>query len=325
MNAAANPVCIMGPTAAGKTELATALAAHLDGELISVDSALVYKGLDVGSAKPSYPHHLIDICDPREVYSAASFVRDAQNAMELIKAKNKRSILVGGSMLYFKALLHGLDPLPGADQELRKALTNTARREGWPAIHADLARRDPETAKRIHPNHSHRLLRALELNILTGKRLAELHGGKDAGARRLAAEPIPCFALSSANRAVLHYRIERRLDDMLTRGFLEEVRSLLAMPGMHLELPSLRAVGYRQLARHLLGDYDLNEARQRALAATRQLAKRQLTWLRKWPGLIWILTDSDGLVVQHGPREALQVCDSGHSPVEIAQGYLRAI
>ncbi|MEM6604563.1 MAG: tRNA (adenosine(37)-N6)-dimethylallyltransferase MiaA, partial [Pseudomonadota bacterium] len=239
-----------------------------------------------------------------------------------IGAKNKRSILVGGSMLYFKALLQGIDPLPGADQKLRNTLTNKAQREGWPAIHADLARLDPDAAERIHPNHSQRLLRALELNILTGKPLAKLHSGKGAHTRMLTAESVPCFALTPVNRTVLHDRIEQRLDKMLTCGFLKEVEALLAMRGMHMGLPSLRAVGYRQLAQHLSGDYDLNEARQRALAATRQLAKRQLTWLRKWPGVIWILTDSSGLVVQHGTREALKDCDRGRSPVEIAQRYL---
>ncbi|MEL7044066.1 MAG: tRNA (adenosine(37)-N6)-dimethylallyltransferase MiaA [Pseudomonadota bacterium] len=285
-------LCIMGPTASGKTELAIALAEALDGELISVDSALVYRGLDIGSAKPSYPHHLIDICDPEETYSAARFASDARRIIGDVRARNRLPILVGGTMLYFRALLQGLAPMPAADPKLREALEARASTEGWPALHDELRRLDPESAARIHPRHSQRLLRALEVCLLSDQTLSQLHAQTPAPPWRA-----HCVALAPAARAVLHERIALRLDRMLERGFLDEVRTLHRRPGLHAKLPALRSVGYRQLWAHLDGEYDLATARTKALAATRQLAKRQFTWLRKWPDLSWILTDPGGAAV----------------------------
>jgi tRNA dimethylallyltransferase len=282
-------LCIMGPTASGKTDLAIALAEALDGELISVDSALVYRGLDIGSAKPAYPHHLIDICDPAEVYSAARFVSDARTAIAAISQRGRRPILVGGTMLYYRALLQGLAPMPPADPALRADLETRAAQEGWPVLHAELARLDPVSAARIHPNHSQRILRALELCRLTGRPASAIHGETPEPAL-----PSLCVALAPAERATLHARIATRLQGMLADGFVEEVAALRARGDLHPDLPSMRAVGYRQIWEHLDGAVDLDRAVERALAATRQLAKRQLTWLRSWPQLSWLLTDSEG-------------------------------
>lgn len=290
------PLCIVGPTASGKTDLAIALAEHLDGELISVDSALVYRHLNIGSAKPTYPHHMIDICEPEEVYSAARFAKDAKIAIDDITGRGKRVILVGGTMLYFRALFEGLNPLPEADPELRKRLAQQAQREGWPAMHKELQALDPDGAASIHPNHSQRLLRALELVMVTGKTLRELH--RSDGKLALTSSKAPVYlAIAPLKRSVLHERIERRFDQMLERGFLDEVRQLRAREGLSDALPAMRAVGYRQLWQHLAGDITLPEARAKALAATRQLAKRQFTWLRKWPNLTWIHTDESGQAI----------------------------
>ncbi|MEO0437070.1 MAG: tRNA (adenosine(37)-N6)-dimethylallyltransferase MiaA [Pseudomonadota bacterium] len=287
------PLCIVGPTASGKTDLAIALAEQLDGELISVDSALVYRHLNIGSAKPDYPHHLVDVCEPEEVYSAARFVEDAKAAMDDIAGRGKRVILVGGTMLYFRALFEGLDPLPQADPQLRARFNAQAQSEGWPALHRQLEALDPEGAASIHPNHSQRLLRALELVTLTGKTLRQLHSG-GSGLRSSFPQAPVFLALAPLERRVLHQRIERRFDKMLELGFLDEVRLLRKREGLSEALPAIRAVGYRQLWQHLAGEFDLQEARARALAATRQLAKRQFTWLRKWPNLQWLHTDETG-------------------------------
>jgi tRNA dimethylallyltransferase len=293
-------LCIMGPTASGKTDLAIALAEALDGELISVDSALVYRGLDIGSAKPAYPHHLIDICDPAEVYSAARFVSDARTAIDAISQRGRRPILVGGTMLYYRALLQGLAPMPPADPALRADLETRAAQEGWPVLHAELARLDPVSAARIHPNHSQRILRALELCRLTGRPASAIHGETPEPAL-----PSLCVALAPAERATLHARIATRLQGMLADGFVEEVAALRARGDLHPDLPSMRAVGYRQIWDHLDGAVDLDRAVERALAATRQLAKRQLTWLRSWPQLSWLLTDSEGrLLIADGALAA---------------------
>jgi tRNA dimethylallyltransferase len=311
----------MGPTASGKTALAIALAEALDGELVSVDSALVYRGLDIGAAKPAYPHHLIDICDPSEAYSAARFVSDARRALRDIVARGRRPILVGGTMLYYRALLQGLSPLPEADPELRAALEARARREGWPELHRELQRVDPEAAARIHPNHSQRLLRALEVWHLTGRRLSALHREAPPKSAGLRALPI---ALAPADRAVLHERIELRLTQMLEAGFVEEVARLYEREDLHPRLPAIRAVGYRQLWDHVAGQCTLEVARDRALAATRQLAKRQFTWLRKWPGLRWLQTDAHGLVIHselsNGPAER----PSTNNPADLVLNYLRS-
>ena len=291
---AAPLLCVMGPTASGKTNLAIGLANALGGELISVDSALVYRGLDIGSAKPTYPHHLIDICDAAEVYSAARFAGDARDAIAAVESRGRRPILVGGSMLYYRALLDGLAPMPAADAALRAQLEARAAEEGWPALHRELSLIDPRAAERIHPNHSQRILRALEVCLLSDRSLTEMHAEAATPLQRSSV----CIALAPTDRAILHRRIEQRLHTMLDAGFLDEVRGLYARGDLDSTLPAIRSVGYRQLWEHLEGRHDFDTAVRKALAATRQLAKRQFTWLRKWPGLQWLLTKEDGTVVR---------------------------
>ncbi len=287
-------VLLMGPTAAGKTEAALALARALGGEVVSVDSAQVYRGMDVGTAKPSpevraeVAHHLIDILEPEESYSAARFRREALEAVAAIAARGRLPVLAGGTMLYFRALEQGLAPLPEADAEVRAAIAAEAAERGWAALHAELARVDPEAAARIHPNDPQRIQRALEVWRLTGRPLS-------AWLAEARAAPPPFravrVALAPADRAELHRRIAMRLDAMLEAGFVEEVARLRARPGLTRAHPSMRAVGYRQVWDHLEGRWDAAEMRARALYATRQLAKRQLTWLRRrWgPGTAaWI-------------------------------------
>jgi tRNA dimethylallyltransferase len=311
----------MGPTASGKTALAISLAEALNGELISVDSALVYRGLNIGSAKPDYPHHLIDICDPAEIYSAAAFMRDARTAIEAIEARGRRPILVGGTMLYYRALLMGMASMPAADPELRSSLEARALAEGWPALHRELQALDPVAAAQIHPNHSQRLLRALEVCLLSGRPLSDVHG-EDAD--RLD-RPTLCVAVAPEDRAVLHARIEERFKLMLEQGFLDEVRVLHERGDLNPNLPSMRSVGYRQFWEHLEGDCDLDTAIQRGLAATRQLAKRQFTWLRKWPELHWMLTTADGRVAAlegpWGPELREKMGDSP-DPADLLLRYL---
>jgi len=293
-------ILLMGPTASGKTDLAIELAKALNGELISVDSALVYRGLDIGSAKPDYPHHLIDIRDPAQPYSAADFVTDAVPLIDQIVAEGKVPILVGGTMLYFKALLEGLNEMPSADPAMRAQIEGEAEREGWPALHAKLQEVDPVSAARIHPNHSQRLARALEVYRTSGIPLSDWQSHQQA-------PPLPTerfrllqIALCPQDRSVLHERIAARFEHMLAAGFLAEVRQLHQRGDLHADLPAIRAVGYRQLWEHLEGAVSLDEAITRGIAATRQLAKRQLTWLRKWPDLAWITTDREGNVVDSG-------------------------
>lgn len=295
-------LCIMGPTAAGKTDLATDLAEALNGELVSVDSALVYRGLDIGSAKPDYPHHLIDIRDPAESYSAADFAADAGRVVKDIVGRGRTPILVGGTMLYFRAFLQGLAAMPASDPAIRAELAAAAGRDGWPALHARLAEVDPVAAAAIHPHHSQRISRALEVFAGTGIPLSEWHQRPAASpaARYRAVQLVVC----PQQRTELHRRIELRFRSMLAQGFLQEVAALHRRPDLHPDLPSIRAVGYRQLWRHLDGDCSLEEAVQQGLAASRQLAKRQLTWLRRWPGLYWLLTDAAGNVCATGESEA---------------------
>ena len=276
-------ICIMGPTAAGKTDAAIALAEALDGELISVDSALVYRGLSIGAAQSSYPHHLVDIREPCDIYNAADFVADANQVIDDVRSRGRRPILVGGTMLYFKALLEGLDDMPGTDLAVRAEIEAEARERGWPALHAELERIDPDTAAQLHPNHSQRISRALEVYRQSGVPVSEWRQGAKAGGY----DPL-CIALAPADRAVLHARIAERLDVMMSEGFLDEVAALRARGDLHTNLPSIRAVGYRQLWSYLEGELSLDEALDRALAATRQLAKRQLNWLRGWSDLHWI-------------------------------------
>lgn len=277
-------IFLMGPTATGKTALACTLADRFPVELVSVDSALVYRGLDIGAAKPDadtlrrYPHALVDIRDPSEPYSAAQFRDDALAAMRAITARGRVPLLVGGTGLYFRALEHGLSEMPSADAEVRERLRAQAEREGWPALHARLARRDPEAAARIRPNDAQRLQRALELIELTGETPTALHAATRA-ARGFPYRVLK-LALIPMNRDVLRARIAARFDAMLAAGFLDEVRRLRARDDLHADLPALRAVGYRQAWEYLGGACGEAEFRQRAIDATRQLAKRQTTWLR---------------------------------------------
>jgi len=288
-------VAIMGPTAAGKTELALQLAERLPVDIVTVDSAQVYRGLDIGTAKPSLttrarvPHHLIDLRDPAEPYSAADFRRDARSALERIRAAGRLPLLVGGTMLYFRALEHGLAEMPPADPAVRAELALEAEREGWPALHARLARIDPEAAAGIHPNDPQRIQRALEVHRLSGRPISwwwrqQASAGQAAGTGP-AGFRLMRFALLPASRAWLRTRIEARFDAMLDAGLVEEVRCLRARGDLGSGLPALRAVGYRQVWSHLEGETDFATTRARAIIATRRLAKRQLTWLRRWPGL----------------------------------------
>ncbi len=274
----------MGPTASGKTGLAVELVQRLPVEIISVDSALVYRGMDIGTAKPDAetlaraPHYLIDIIDPTQSYSAAQFRSDALKLMAEITARGNVPLLVGGTMLYFNALQHGLNDLPQADAGLRAQLLERARREGWHAMHAELARLDAVTAQRLKPNDAQRIERALEICMLTGRPMSELLQ-EDRG------EQLPYallkIALTPSDRAVLHERIARRFDTMLEQGFVDEVRRLRAdFPGLKDTLASMRCVGYRQAWQYLDGILKMAEFRERGIIATRQLAKRQLTWLR---------------------------------------------
>jgi tRNA dimethylallyltransferase len=274
-------VLLLGPTASGKSALALALAQALPIEIVSVDSAQVYRGMDIGTAKPSaaeraaVAHHLIDLRDPAEPYSAAEFVRDATVAIAAIRARGRLPLVVGGTMLYARALRSGLSDLPPADPEVRARLSARAQSEGWAALHAELARIDPVTAARLPPGDSQRIQRALEVAELTGVPLSQLQGRP-----RPAALALHTIALLPLERSTLHARITQRFDAMLAAGFIDEVRALMARGDLHPDLPSQRSVGYRQAWDLLLGRSDAPAFRQAALQATRQLAKRQMTWLR---------------------------------------------
>lgn len=282
-------LALAGPTASGKTAAALAIAAELPVEIISVDSALVYRGMDIGTAKPSaaeraaVPHHLIDIRDPLQAYSAAEFVRDATQLVHEIHARGRHPLLVGGTMLYFKALFDGLDDMPRADAQVRAAIEAEARSQGWPALHAELARVDPATAQRLAPNDSQRIQRALEVFRVSGRPMSSLHTRKDDAQPSAAARATTLISLEPQDRAWLHERIAQRFDAMLAAGFLDEVRALRARGDLHPDLPSMRCVGYRQAWEALDGVFPLSELRERGIYATRQLAKRQITWLRSMP------------------------------------------
>ena len=280
-------ICLMGPTAAGKTDAAVALAESFDVELISVDSALVYRGLCIGAAQPDYPHHLIDIRDPADVYTAANFVEDTLSCIADARARGRRAVLVGGTMMYYRALIEGLSDMPSSDQVIRAEIELEASQVGWPDMHRALSVVDPDTAKSLHPNHSQRISRALEVFRQTGTPMsqwqrANTQEGRDA----------ICLALAPEDRATLHARIETRFDRMLEAGFVEEVETLFDRGDLHTDLPAIRAVGYRQIWSHLSGEYSLVDARNKGIAATRQLAKRQITWLRGWSGLHWINSEA---------------------------------
>jgi tRNA dimethylallyltransferase len=291
----------MGPTGAGKTAVACALAGHWPVEIVSVDSALVYRGLDIGAAKPDLsireqiPHYLIDILDPSDTYSAGQFVRDAEAAIAAIRARGRVPLLVGGTMLYFHALLNGLAELPEADRELRRELDARIAEEGSAELHAELKRVDPESAARIHPNDPQRIQRALEVFHLTGLPMSALQAERR---QPLAHERPLVIVLSPARRADLHQRIERRFHAMMAAGFLDEVRALRSRPGLTANTPAMRAVGYRQLWAHLDGACGLDEGIRRGIVATRRLAKRQLTWLRTLPTAHWLEPEAGDAVAQ---------------------------
>lgn len=286
-------VAIAGPTASGKSALGMALAERLDAEIISVDSAQVYRGMDIGTAKPGaeerarVPHHLIDIVEPTDAYSAAQFAADAAALIEAVHARGRVPVLVGGTMLYYKALLHGLDELPAADASVRAQIELEAERLGWPALHAQLAAVDPVTAARLAPNDAQRIERALEVFRSSGRPLSSFHTGARAGKSRLRARCLALVSLEPRERGMLHERIAQRFDAMLDQGFIDEVRALRARGDLRADLPAMRCVGYRQawLMLDETGGEEPDAARRSALreqgiAATRQLAKRQLTWLR---------------------------------------------
>jgi len=290
-------VFLMGPTASGKTGLAVDLCARFPLEIISVDSALVYRGMDIGTAKPdadtlrTAPHRLIDIRDPSESYSAAEFREDALREMKSITAAGKVPLLVGGTMLYFRALEHGLSELPAADPQIRKVLERQAEEIGWPAMHEILFEKDPRAAERIHPNDPQRIQRALEVFAISGQPMSELQEKSEGDALDYRIHKI---IISPQPRSILHERIERRFDLMMENGFIDEIKSLHARSDLHADLPAIRAVGYRQAWDWLEGNCTLEQMREKAIAATRQLAKRQLTWLRRESGCIWYDSQTDG-------------------------------
>lgn len=311
-SAAPLAVALMGPTASGKTAAALEIASRIPCEIISVDSALVYRGMDIGTAKPSrdelasVPHHLIDILDPTESYSAMQFRQDALRLAQDIRARGKLPLLVGGTMLYFKVLQDGLDELPPADPALRATLDEEAARIGVPGQHARLATLDPITAARLKPNDSQRIQRALEIIALTGQPMSSLLTQKSGAALPFTLLPL---ALEPSERSVLHERIARRFDLMLASdGLLNEVRTLRARGDLHLGLPSMRCVGYRQAWEYLDGLYGADELRERGIIATRQLAKRQITWLRSMPNRIVIDCNAPDAVQQvlHHVNTALE-------------------
>jgi len=301
-------IFIMGPTASGKTALACELYDKFPCEIISVDSALVYKELNIGSAKPTqaelsqYPHHLIDVRDPSEPYSAMDFRSDALRLMAEITARGKVPILVGGTMLYFKFLLEGAAKLPVADEAIRQQIEDDAQQNGWPAIHDQLAKVDPESAARLNPNDPQRVQRALEVYLISGKTLTQ-HWAEQK------IEPFPYkvvqFAICPQERKTLHERIEKRFNDMLEQGFIEEVKALQARGDLHENLPAIRAVGYRQVWEYLNGELSYDEMVFKGVVATRQLAKRQITWLRSWSDLHWLDSEATNLA-----QSALKIVES---------------
>ena len=281
---------ILGPTGAGKTDVALRLAERHNLEIVSVDSAMVYRGMDIGTGKPApevlrrHPHHLVDILDPLQAYSAGQFVRDARQAIDGIRARGKLPLLVGGTMLYFRALRRGLADMPAADPEVRAAIDAEAALRGWPAMHAELAALDPTSARRIQPNDAQRIQRALEVHRQTGKTLSELHAAQSTHAELTFA----AYAWVPGERERLYAAIEQRFRAMMHAGLLTEVRKLYARGDLHADLPAIRSVGYRQLWEHLSGRDTLDSAIQRAIFATRHLARRQLIWLRSEPDIQWL-------------------------------------
>lgn len=319
-------IFLMGPTASGKTDLAIQLCQHLPCDIISVDSALIYRGMDIGSAKPTAaelaqaPHRLIDIRDPAQAYSAAEFRADALAAMAEITAAGKIPLLVGGTMLYYKALLEGFADMPEANADIRAQIEADAKQYGWPHVHAQLAQVDPESAARIHPNHSQRIERALEVYLASGATMTELHRQQPQDSA-LPYEIVQ-LAIAPLDRKVLHRRIEKRFRLMLEQGFIDEVKGLHARGDLHTGLPSVRAVGYRQAWQFLSGELDEAEMIERGIIATRQLAKRQFTWLNGWENIHWIHTDEQGLLVNSDETQAAVTGLEGQPPLSLALKYL---
>ena len=289
-------IFLMGPTASGKTDLAISLLEHLPVELINVDSAQIYQQMDIGTAKPDAetlskaPHRLLSFCDPADAYSAADFANDAKKEIADIHSMGRIPLLVGGSMLYFKVLLEGLSDLPSADADIRKGIQEQADREGWASVHQQLQLVDPITANKLHPNHSQRIQRALEVYKITGTPLSELQSQSQGGIED--DYEVRQYALVMQNRALLHQRIEQRFKAMMEAGFAAEVEQLFQRGDLHADLPSIRAAGYRQLWDYFEGHCGLDEAVEKAIIATRQLAKRQQTWLRNWPNSKEIQVDN---------------------------------
>lgn len=292
-------ICLLGPTASGKTPLAVELVQRFPLSIISVDSAMVYRDMNIGTAKPSAdilkiaPHRLIDLLDPSEVYSAGQFRQDALREIDDILQQEQTPLLVGGSMLYFRILTQGLAPLPKADPETRATLQARMQQEGVEALHAFLASVDPIAASRIQPRDGQRIQRALEVYLLTGKTIT---AWQTEATRPLSGYKVHFLCLAPSDRAALHSRIERRFDEMLEQGFIEEVKRLYERGDLTTELPSIRSVGYSQAWQYLAGVCDYQAMREQAIAATRQLAKRQMTWLRSWPEITWF--DADARDVQ---------------------------
>ena len=288
---------LMGPTASGKTALAMELREHLPVELINVDSAQVYRQLNIGSAKPDAdmlaqaPHRLIDIRDPAQTYSAAEFLADARGEMAEICASGRIPLLVGGSMMYFKVLLEGLSKLPEANQQVRDTLEQRAQQDGWPSLYAELEAVDPDTASRLHPNHSQRIQRALEVYLVTGKPMSALQTESVGGLSQ--DYKFRQISLIPQNRKLLHRRIEQRFQTMMDLGFAQEVMDLYNRGDLHRNLSAIRSVGYRQLWDYCAGKCSLDDAVEKGVIATRQLAKRQMTWLRNWPDAIEIIIDNE--------------------------------
>jgi len=288
-------ICLMGPTASGKTALAMALCDALPCDIVSVDSALIYREMDIGTAKPTaeelakYPHRLINLRDATQSYSAADFCHDALAEIEKIRANNRIPLLVGGTMMYFKSLIEGISPLPAANSDIRQRIEAEAEKNGWQAMHEELQKIDSVSAERIHPNDPQRITRALEVFRLTGSsltQLTEIKGEKLSG-------DILQFAITPKERSTLHARIELRYQQMIEQGFEQEVIKLKARSDLHENLPSIRCVGYRQMWQYLNDEFDHKEMVFRGVCATRQLAKRQLTWLRSWQNLNWLTTDDE--------------------------------
>lgn len=288
-------ICLMGPTASGKTELALAIGQRYDCEIISVDSSAVYRGMDIGSAKPDaaeqalLPHHLIDIRAPNDAYSAADFRQDALRLIDEIRGRGRIPLLVGGSMMYFKVLLQGIAEMPSADAQVRADIEKQAELHGWASLHAELQAVDPDAAKRIHPNDPQRLQRALEVYRISGVSMTELHRRQERQRPALAGSVLQ-LAIAPASRALLHQRIGLRFKKMLAQGFISEVESLIAQD-VDLDCPAMRAVGYRQVTEYLQDHHDQEQLLELGTIATRQFAKRQMTWLRSWDDLQWFYAD----------------------------------